>query len=141
MVHQDGIFTFNIKLKVEDVELIHDGQVFIFIRANMLSSQGNTLSPKINSGLASVDFEVRGDGRNPHKVIINGDEKNPDQANPNGDYESVLSGPNQGIQLDAGKFQLELSLNIRTHAPVQRDPDGRLHEAHVKNVTAKIELR
>ena len=139
VVNRAGTFTFNFNLDVEEIKLVHDGQVFVSVRAAMNDANGNTLPPDINSGLASINFQFQEDGQNPPKVVINPGPNN--QTDQNGNYNKRISGPNGGIELTPGVYQLEMDLRIRAEAPVQLGPDKKKHEAHVKNAKLEVELR
>lgn len=141
VVERGGRFTFNVTHTIEDIVLVHGGTLTVGIRANILDAQGNTLPPERNAAIASLDFEIQNTGAAKYVVTINGDTNNPDSTTADGKYNRTASGPNRGADLAAGTYRIEFELRIRATAPIQVGPDGRKHEAAVRNVTAKIELR
>ncbi len=137
-VNNNGNFTFDIALDVDQVQLRHDGTVTIQVAAAILDSQGVTVP---NGGITNIAFEFRRNASGGTDVIIAGDTANPDSTQPSGDYNRTLSGPSGGINLQAGSYRLELDLRITARAPVQVGDDGQRHRAAVRAAKATIKLR
>ena len=91
-------------------------------------------------GIADQSFEVGLDANGVPSVGIAGDPA-PDSLDADGGYARQLSGPNGGVQLPAGQYQLELDLRIIATAPVVLGADGRAHRGAVSSATATISVR
>jgi len=137
-VDNNGRFTFDIALDVDQVALRHDGIVSIQVAAALLDNQGAAVP---NGGIANITFRFQQNEGDSIDVVIADDEDNPDNTQANGDYNRTLSGPSSGVNLQAGSYRLELDLRITARAPVQVGDDGQRHRAAVEAAKATITLR
>jgi hypothetical protein len=139
VVARDGRFTFDIELDISGVEIRHDATLAVTIRAAVLNNNGQTIP---NAGITSMDLDISGGAAGaPPQVVINADAANPEAVDNNGNYRRTLSGPNQGVQLAAGTYQLELDLRLRANAPIRMEADGTKPRARVNSASATIRLR
>jgi hypothetical protein len=129
--------TFDIDLDVDRVEVRNGGTVEIQVVAAILDAQGNAVP---GGGITNINFRFQPNAAGGIDVIVQ-DDADPENTEPNGDYDRTLSGPNGGIALQPGNYQIELDLRIRATAPIQTGPDGRRDRAAVESAKATIRLR
>ena len=136
VVNKQGNYTFDLNLDLRNVKVTGKGRIEVAIRANVLNAQGAALPT--GGAIASHDFEIKPDV-NPQakpQVVIDRDAANPEHVDANDNYVRKLSGPNRGIKLDPGKYQIELELRVYGFAPV--DPRS---TADTDPATLQIVLR
>jgi hypothetical protein len=118
VVNNQGAFTSDLNLDLQNVKVTGKGHIDVAIRANVLDKNGVALPG--GGTIASHDLEIKPDP-NPQakpQVIIDRDADNPEHVAANNSYVRKLSAPNGGLQLQPDKYRIELELRLYGFAPI-----------------------
>lgn len=133
VVSKAGAFTFDVNLEVVKPALTKNAALSVQVRANVLDAQGATIP---NAQITDTTFKFDLDANGKPQVTPEGTPP-PEPLDANGNYARRLSGPNKGVQLQPGNYQIELEL--RLFASAGTAPGGDF--ARVDHATASIKLR
>jgi len=132
----DG-FTFDIALELKGPKITGQGKLLIQLSAFVLDAQGRTVKDAQGNDLPAIfsgTYTGGTDAQGKFGFIPPGD-TNVDPVDANGNYVRKLSGPNRGLPLPVGNYQVKLELNIQALAPAGQGTAG------VDSATATITLR
>lgn len=132
VVNKADAFTFKIDLKLTKPVVTKNASLSVQVRANVLDSNGATIA---NAQITDITYDVTADANGKTQVSPAG--TSPEQLDAAGNYERSLTGPNQGIQLQPGNYQIELE--IRLIATASTAPGG--DSAQIEKATASIQVR
>lgn len=130
VVTQADAFTFDIDLELTKPSVTKNASLQVQVRANVLDENGATMP---NAEVTDTKFKIDLDANGKPQVTA-GSGSEPLDAN--GNYKRKLSGPNKGIQLKEGKYQIELELRIIATASTAPGGDS----ATIDHATATIRL-
>ncbi len=156
-VTQSGSFTFKLDIKLEGIEMVHKGCVEINVQANVVIPEELPLAepPPISGAIAHANYLLKSDPNNPGQVKVYLDQLCEEESHPadsvlqtltpaNGNppsMENTIQGPNAGLILREGNYNLELSLRVFAKAKIPLGELESVSKAKVENAEVRIALR
>ena len=132
VVTKADAFTFNVEVSITKPSVTKNASLTVQVRANVLDANGVTLA---NAQITDITFAFSQDANG--KTQVTPANTQPQALDANGNYQRKISGPNRGIQLQPGNYQIELEIRLIASASTSPGND----RAQVDHATASIQLR